>query len=189
MVLVFDIDIDTYSDKSILRAGILDKNQGIKDMIENADDFSVILIDSVNKYAVLKVTPEIRRYIISRGKIFLGMYSLRVRDHFQPLQCFSCQQHGHKQGSPECKHFDKSDKTCLYCTGDHLSRECKVKKDASKHACANCLHSSNPEHQKNASHKSTSFKCPFVVKEVNSLIHRTSGINELEAKKLKITIC
>ena len=187
-IKVYDIDIDTYSDKTDLREAILDKNQGIASLIERPDDFTIVLIDSVNKYAVLKVTPEIRKYIISHGKIYLGMYSLRVRDHFHPLQCFSCQQHGHKQGSPDCKHHGKSDKTCLYCAGDHLSKDCPNKKDASKHACANCLNSSNPEHRKNALHKSTSFKCPFVVKEVNSLIYRTGGIHEIEAKKLKITI-
>ena len=185
-IKVFDVDTDTYADKDTLRQSILHKNTEIGGMIEDADDLSVILIDTANKFAILKVSPTIRRFLISRGRIFVGMNSHRVRDHFHPLQCFACQGHGHKQGSEVCKLFGKQTKTCLYCSGNHLSRECEFKKQPDKHVCANCKCSDNPEHRNNASHKSTSFRCPFVIKEVNSLIQRTTGITDTEAKKLKI---
>ena len=187
-IKVFDIDTDMYHDKTTLRAAIMDKNPVIAGMVENENDCSIVLIDTINKYAVLKVSPNIRKCVMDRGKIFVGMYSLKVRDHFQPLQCYACQQHGHKQGSEECKLFGKQISICLYCAGNHFSRDCTVKKDFSKHACVNCRQSSNAEQKRNASHKSTSLSCPFVIKEVNSLILCTTGINGIEAKKLKMQI-
>ena len=187
-IKVFDIDTEIYSDKPILKQAILHKNPEIAEIISNDDDFGIILIDTSNRYAILKVSPNIRKAMISRGKIYLGMQSLRVRDHFQPLQCFTCQEHGHKQGSTDCKLVGKEVNICLYCSGNHFSRDCTVKKKSDQHVCSNCKHSSNSEHKRNSSHKSTSFRCPFVIKEVNSLIQRTTGISDIEAKKLKIPI-
>ena len=187
-IKVFDLDIEMYNNKEDLRQGIMDKNPEIANMVGNENDLGIILLDTSRNFAILKVSPNIREFMINRGKIFVGMHSVKVRDHFQPLQCYACQKYGHKQGSQDCVHFGKETNNCLYCCGNHFSKDCQVKRDSSKHVCANCSQSNSHEQKNNASHKSTSFKCPFMVREINSLIHRTTGINALEAKKLKITV-
>ena len=184
-IKVFDIDTEVYSDKAELKRAIIEKNPNINSVIEKDNDLEIILINKTFNFAILKVTPSIRRILINNGKLFLGMHSLKVRDHFQPLQCYACQQYGHKQGSPECKHYRKTSHTCLYCAGNHMSRNCDVKQDKQKHRCANCCESDVEMYKNNASHKSTSFRCPFAIKEVNALIKRTTGLHDNEAKKLQ----
>ena len=110
------------------------------------------------------------------------MESLRTRDHFQPTQCFACQKYGHKQGSPECS-IKSNASICLYCADNHQSKACPVKKDTDKHKCANCQHSTTLKHKQNCSHTSTSLACPFMIKEINSLVMRTAGIDDTVAKK------
>ena len=185
-IKVFDVDTEIYKNKSDLKQAILSKNIGVANLMSKDDDLTVVLLDVTRSYAILKVLPTIRKQMIKQGKVFLGMQSVKVRDHFQPLQCFACQRYGHKQGSPDCKHYNKNSSTCLYCSENHFSRDCPVKKDANKYKCPNC--SSSSDHKHHVSHKSTSLKCPFVIKEMNSLLQRTAGINEQEAKKLKISI-
>ena len=165
---------------------ILDKNPGINECVEKGQTLDIVLINVPGKYAIAKVSPEIRKVLMSNGKLYLGMRSHRIRDHFQPLQCFACQVHGHKQGSTDCKHHGTDRKnTCLYCSGDHMSKDCPVKKEPRKYKCANCAHSDKPELRNNCCHTSTSLKCPFVIKEINALLRRTAGISDMEAKNLR----
>ena len=187
-IKVFDIDTDIYHDKLTLKQAILNKNPEISECNGNGDTLDVILINDRSNYAILKVSSGIRKILMKSGKIFLGMQSLNIRDHFQPLQCFACQGHGHKQGSEECKHHGKDTpgNTCLYCGDNHRSKDCEFKKQPNKHACVNCKTSDKHEYRTNANHTSTSLKCPFVIREVNSLIKRTTGISDAEAKKLRI---
>ena len=133
-------------------------------------------------YAIVKVSPEIRNVINKTNRIFIDLVALRTRDHFQPTQCYACQKHGHKQGSPECM-MKNNETTCLYCAANHQSKTCPVKKDTDKHKCANCQRSNVQSHRQNCNHKSTSLACPFVIKEINSLVLRTSGIDDETAKK------
>ena len=138
---VYDIDIDKYQDKSELCSALLDKNPMISDLVDTGLTFDVLFIDTKWKYAIIKVSPEIRSVINKTNRIFIDMESLRVRDHFRPTQCYACQKHGHKQGSPECQLNNTDKSKCLYCAGDHQSKTCKVKKDTEKHRCVNCMHS------------------------------------------------
>ena len=140
-------------------------------------------MDTKRNTAIVKVSQEIRRIMVKENRIYIDMTSLRVRDHFLPLQCFACQAYGHKQGSPECSRKDSEKNVCLYCAGDHASKTCEFKKKPELHKCKNCLTSSNPAHKENAGHTSTSLCCPFTIKETNSLIRRTAGLNDDEVKK------
>ena len=188
-IKVFDINTDVYHDKITLKQAILDKNPAINAYHEKGDTLDIILINDRSNSAILKVSSGIRRILMKSGKIFLGMQSLNIRDHFQPLQCFACQGLGHKQGAEECRHHRKATpgNTCLYCSSDeHRSKDCPFKKQPSKHECVNCKNSDRHEHRENANHTSTSLKCPFIIREVNALIKRTTGINDAEAKKLRI---
>ena len=187
-IKIFDVDSAVYAEKDVLKQAIKVKNPDVSTLLNNGCTLDVILINTAGNYAIIKVSPEIRKVLMNQGKIFLGMQSLRIRDHFQPLQCFACQGLGHKQGSEDCKFHgaDTAGNTCLYCSGNHRSRDCEHKKDRNKHTCVNCKHSSKPEHRANSNHTSTSLKCPFVIKEINALIKRTSGLSETEAKNLRI---
>ena len=180
---IYNIDVDKYNDKSILRSALLEKNTQVSTLVEGGHVFDVILIDTKWNYAIIKVSPEIRNVINTRNRLFIDMESVRTRDHFQPLQCYACQKHGHKQGSPECSKKDNDTSTCLYCAGNHQSKSCEHKKDFDKHRCVNCLHSNVQSYRENCNHTSTSLACPFVIKEVNSLIMRTSGLDDAAAKK------
>ena len=98
-IKVFDVGTEVYNDKTELKQAIIEKNPDVKDLIDNNNDLDVIVINKLLNFAILKVTPMIRRLLIKRGRLFLGMHSIKVRDHFQPLQCYACQQYGHKLGS------------------------------------------------------------------------------------------
>lgn len=188
-IKVFDVDTELYHDKAVLKQAVLEKNPDIHELATNDSDFEVVLINKTLKFCVLKVSPGIRKLIVKRGHLFLGMNSHRIRDHFQPLQCFACQGFGHKQGAPECKHYERGTTTCLYCCGNHLSKDCKDKRNPHKHKCSNCISSKNPHERSNASHKSTSLKCPFIIREMNALIKRTTGLTEGDVKNLKLQPC
>ena len=166
-------------DKEVLKMAIIKKNANIASYVDDNHIFEVIIIDEIKHYAVLKVSPEIRNTIIGKGSVFLDMESLEVKDHFHAVQCFSCQEYGHKKGDDACKHKGTENVTCLYCGENHQSRSCTVKKDSSKFKCSNCFNSKNVHHRQNAiGHTTTSRSCPFSVQQVKSLINRTQGLNE-----------
>ena len=176
---VFNID-PSYKrdDKEVLKLAIIEKNSNIAAYVKDSHSIEVIVIDESRHYAILKVSSEIRNAIIGKGSLYLDMQSLEVKDHFHAVQCFSCQEFGHKSGDAVCKHKDSEIVTCLYCGDNHKSRSCPVKKDSSKLRCSNCLNSKNAVHRENANgHTTTSSTCPFAVQQIKSLINRTQGLN------------
>ena len=165
-------------DKEVLKLALIEKNSNIAAYVKDGHTFEVIVIDELRHYAVLKMSPEIRSSIIVKGSVYLDMQSLEVKDHFHTVQCFSCQEYGHKTGDDLCKHKGSDNCTCLYCGDNHQSKSCPVKKDSSKLKCSNCLNSKNAEHRENAhGHTTTSSSCPFSIQQMKSLINRTQGLN------------
>ena len=187
-IKIFNLDTSKYNDKTMLRSAILEKNTEVNDLVSSgSSSLDVLYIDEVRRYAIIKVSPNVRALINKSNKIFIDLQCYHTQDHFQPLQCFACQRHGHTRGSPDCC-VKESESICLYCAGNHRSKSCTKKDQTSMHRCANCLNSSNALHKANANHKSTSLACPFVIKEINSLVHRTAGLNQLEAKNFLISV-
>ena len=177
---IYNVEID---DKEYLKTCILEKNPEITDRMNNErrdSSFEIILIDSIRKYAIAKVTPDIRSAILNKGRVYVGMKGLSVKDHFHPLQCYACQKFGHKQGSDECEKASGSS-TCLYCAKDHKSKDCADKRNHDLHKCSNCVTSENERYKNNAGHTATSLKCPLVMKETNALIRRTAGLEADES--------
>ena len=125
--------------------------------------------------AVIKVDPRIRSFIIkNERKICLDMSEVHAKDQVHLTQCFSCQKCGHKRGSEHCQFYGQDKNICFYCAGDHLSKTCTVKRNASKHKCFNCLNSTNPNIRRNASgHTTTSQDCPIH----QSVVSRTAGLD------------
>lgn len=175
---VFKID-ESYKkeDKEILKADILEKNPYISALSSDTNVFEVIIIDEKQHFCILKVSPIIREAIMKRGSIFINMESHTVKDNIHVIQCFCCQEHGHKKGDNECKHKNDGKNTCLYCSGDHESRNCRFKKDCSQWNCSNCANSKNPQYKMNSKgHTTTSSQCPFVIQQSKAIISRTQGL-------------
>ena len=139
--------------------------------------FQVMIIDEKAKYCILKVSAEIRDAIMRRGNIFIDMESHEVKDHIHVIQCFHCQEYGHKKGDDLCRLKDTDTTICLYCSGNHASKSCPNKKDQSKWKCINCFNSSNIAHTQNChSHTTTSNKCPILIQQMKLMINRTEGL-------------
>ena len=164
-------------DKEVLKLGLLEKNSYINAYHNDGHTFEVIIIDEKANYCVIKVSPEIRDAIMKRGTVYLDMESHEVKDQFHVIQCFRCQEHGHKKDDDVCKLKVSSHSVCLYCSGNHESKVCLHKKDSAKWNCSNCAKSSNPQYKNNCKgHTTTSNQCPFVIQQMKSLINRTEGL-------------
>ena len=177
---ICDIDTSVYkkTETAKLKDAILRKNHELSQMITSKQlTLDVIFIHEKEDYCVIKVSPEIRKYIIQTRKLFIDLCSHYVKDQIHLTQCFACQQYGHKRGSRFCE-AESGKYTCLYCAGGHQSKFCEHKKDKSKHNCANCLNSKIPAHRQSATgHTSTSQQCPTVIRETKHMINRTAGID------------
>ena len=164
-------------DTDKLKSNLPKKNPRIKELVNNGATLDVIYIHEPSStdlygHAVIRVDPKIREEIIKHERrIFMDTTSYHVKDQIHVTQCFTCQQFGHKRGSPYCSLGNTNKQTCLYCAGNHESRRCKVKYDSSKHRCANCI--KTQKYRYNANHTSTSIQCPIHEKELDSMIRRT----------------
>ena len=113
------------------------------------------------------VTPDIRENIKKPKRIFTSLESHFVYDIFYDTQSFACQGYGHKQGSEHCTTND-NESVCLYCTGNHRSKDSRYKQDLSKYKCANCLRSKNPAITSSANgHTATNNECLVWKRETN----------------------
>ena len=64
---IFNVETDN---KDKLTECIIEKNHEIASLLENDDSkFEVLLIDSVRKHAIAKVSPDIRSAILSKGRM------------------------------------------------------------------------------------------------------------------------
>ena len=64
----------------------------------------------------------------------------KTEDYVYVHQCYKCQKFGHSHSN--CK---ANINTCLYCSGNHRSKECNSKNNKDSYKCANCTlnHCSN----------------------------------------------
>ena len=163
-----------------LKEQIPHKNPQIKALIDSGATLDVIYInepttEDLYGHAVIRVDPRIREKIIdNKRRLFIDTTSYYVKDQIHVTQCFACQAFGHKRGSSYCPLASQPNKnTCLYCSKDHKSSECTVKRDPSQHKCSNCASSKIRRIRDNSNHTSTSGTCPIHVKEINSIVKRT----------------
>ena len=126
---------------------------------------------TVSYTAVLKMSSKVRKAIYDNGnKLYISLNRCNVFDRFHVKQCYHCQAYGHL--SDKCPDKDKSS-SCLYCSGDHRSKECKDKK---KLCCVNCIKSSNPAIVKGAtSHSAASSSCPILQSHKKSIRDKTEN--------------
>lgn len=151
---------------------IVSKNPDVQKLLSDNESarLSVIFIEKKYNFAVLKVTPDVRALIMKRARVFVGMNSLLVSDHFHVERCFACQKYGHKQDSEICP-AKSSGPVCALCAGSHKSSDCREK---TSQLCANCASSSSHIQKKNAKfHCSSSKECPVYQRELQKLKSKT----------------
>ena len=167
--------------KEDLRKEIMNKNLVIRQYVEDGKIFEIVFVatnpDSNFCHAIVKVDPIIKQTILNNGKkIFVGLSSCRVTESYHIIQCYCCQNFGHKKGSDRCPLKQTEDRVCLYCAGNHWSRSCAVKKVPEEIKCCNCLRSKNISIKEgHKGHTSTSFTCPLLQLELKSLRNKIMG--------------
>ena len=121
------IDCSKYNkdDSTALRNAILQKNDNVNELVVNQKKLFEILFIKETKngggYAVVKVDPQIRSAIqFSGNKLFIDLTACRVSDRLHLVQCYQCQEFGHKVGSQYCK--SKNVPVCRYCSGERQSK-------------------------------------------------------------------
>ena len=173
-------------DTSALKAAILTKNPAVNELVNNQSKlFEIIFIEETDNdwgFAVAKVDPLIRQLIKNKGsKLFIDLSSCSVSDRLHLVQCYTCQEFGHKKDSPHCK--SKGTPVCLYCAKNHQSKDCPNKRNKAEHHCSNC--SKSPYASNAHGHTSTSRTCPIVQNVARGLINKTMGMNAAnDAKNL-----
>ena len=153
---------------------ILEKNPCVAELVLAGHTLQVVYLSrgkvGRNNLTIgLKLSPAIRAAILEkqRGSIYLESGSYQFKERFHKTQCYQCQLLGHSSDS--CP--DKcNDPVCLYCMSNHKSKDCQWKKVYSKHRCAKCHASNNPNDKANyATHNSASPNCPVLVREYQQL--------------------
>ena len=179
-ITISGLDSDITS-KEVLESNILSKNEQIKKMKDEGEEFKIVFFDEADRFAVLQVSPAIRAVIKSPGdKLCLGLEMYHVKDRYHVIQCYHCQCYGHTSGSPYCKSKD-SDPTCFYCAGSHKSKDCRKKKDKKTEdiKCSNCCNSRNRAEKAMAgTHKASDSLCPFYIREKLKVMSRTHASEE-----------
>ena len=172
-ILGLSTDVFNETDEDIIQE-IRIKNPSIDELVTEGEEIKIVYKKKEDHIVVIRTTRKIKDAVKRmNNKIYFGLQVLNVYDHVHPVQCFHCQEFGHYSGSVYCKSKDQ-DSTCFYCSSrDHKSAECKVKKNPSKHRCANCI----KDKRSHTHHKATDPLCPAVIKETLRVYSRTDGMD------------
>jgi hypothetical protein len=111
---------------------------------------------------VVECSPDVRKELINKYRLFIDWHSCRVKDYVSVARCYRCQSLGHV--GKYCKHEDV---TCAHCAVvGHEAKNCPNKtKDPT---CSNCLRS-----KKDAKHKVSDSVCPTYQKALQQQIGKT----------------
>ena len=172
-------DIGKWDSADALKEGLFSKNSFLKSLVNDGKIFEVLFFKNYNDgvNVVIKCDPAIRESILNnRSRVFIGMKSCRVSDSFPFIVCFNCQKTcSHK--SADCPLTEYT--ICRYCGENHLSKNCGVKDDTTKHFCVNCSKSENNNIKKNCrTHVSNSTQCPLIKSIVNNMKSNTCYVIE-----------
>ena len=139
---------------------ILKHHPQIKSYVDNGDTLKVLNIRKQTKnnalfQANVRVSNRIRKFIECNGnRVYMGLRSYRVYDHFHVKRCNGCQQLGHYIAQCTAQH-----KTCANCSENHETDSCPtVNTPNFEPTCCNCKKSNDTTDFK---HKASSLSCPY----------------------------
>ena len=142
-----------------LTENLLKYHPEIKSYVENGDTLKVLNIRKQNKnnslfQANVRVSNSIRKFIECNGnRVYMGLSSYRVYDHFHVKRCNGCQQLGHYIA--QCT---SQTNTCAICSENHDTNSCShVSTCNFVPTCCNCKTSGGNVDFK---HKASSLDCP-----------------------------
>ena len=152
------VNVPKALDDSTIMETIKNKNPEILNLINNGEEMSVVahinsLKNSLYKTVIVKVSPYIRKHIISQGNyVYLELSRCKVYDNVWVRRCFHCQEYGHNASS--CYKKDENP-ICGFCSLGHNSRECQNKQNLK---CINCVRFGKG----NLNHSVTDKCCPVI---------------------------
>ena len=141
-----------------LKDKVLSMHDEIASMVATGSIFDILYIrpqKKGNRYqACIRVSNDIRKFIENIGdRLYLGMYSCNVYDHFYVKRCNNCQKYHHYHD--KCK---ASKPTCAKCAGDHSTKDCHTcNNEDFVPTCINCKHEKSTFSH---THEATSRECP-----------------------------
>ena len=162
-----------------LQNAICEKNQSIKQLIEQGNTFEILFIKEdwqKNNFSVaaVKISKEIYSEIRQlKYQLYIDFTRCRVSDRFHLPQCYGCQKFGHT--SNNCQMKEHNIQVCRYCAENHQSKSCPHKGQRDMYKCANC----------GSNHTSTYIKCPVVQSQLQSLLNRTQGAECLSKNDIR----
>ena len=119
----------------------------------------------ISKKVALKVSPEVRNYIIMKkeGYLFIDLIRCKVYDRLIVTQCYHCYDYHHIKEN--CPHKTKKP-TCGKCAEAHATVNCRSKSEK----CVNCTRA-RPNEPNN--HCAFAYKCPTYEHEKKILQQKT----------------
>ena len=177
-IKITGIDSEIESDAE-LQEELLNKNKCLQDLKEAGETIKVMYYNKEDKSAVIEVSPAMRLSIKkNEDRIHLGLERHKIWDNIHVIQCYHCQEHGHKSGSKFCK-MKENPAVCFYCAGAHSSKMCHGKHDRKKHQCTNCLKITKSYVRAQAkTHNATDELCPYVIRATEAVMTRTVGYTD-----------
>lgn len=158
--------------KSFLEEKFLEKNEVVQDLVtKQKRTFKIVYVKSGKNYttAGIKVSPDIRHFLMNQQCIYIGYNKCNVTDRFDVTQCFRCQKMGHKSD-----HCTETTAICKFCSASHVTRSCPHRNEQQRYRCINCSHSTNEAHKLSFNtHHSGSDLCPIIQQEKDKLRQRT----------------
>ena len=148
----------------------LNKLRAKNDLLKSCSDLSIVYFQRLKSdpnlaTVALKLPVELKEKLLSEGRVFFHMSSVKVYHRVHIKRCPHCQALGHYPDQcPKRLH----PATCMYCAENHPTDECPVKEDTEKHQCKNCLHSSRSNPNIPLHHAGSS-KCPTYKEQYDKL--------------------
>ena len=148
---------DNFAPEKLLEV-ILKSHPEIKTYIENGAVFNILNIRKQNKNSMyqanIRVSNNVRKFIENLGnRLYIGLTSCKVYDHFHVKRCNKCQKYGHYQAACTSPVFH-----CGICSENHDTAACPKKDNANYSGlCINCKHSKLSDIDQN--HRATSQSC------------------------------
>lgn len=166
------VGLPTEVTQETLIADICAKDSKICDMIEKGSKIEILGCWEINnergdvssKKVAVKVSPNIRNYIMemNKGYLYVNLSRCRVYDRLMATQCYHC--YGYNHFANNCPNKVKA-ATCGRCAAPHQTKNCQSQEEK----CINCVRLNDSP----SNHCAYSYKCPVYAHEREVLMKKT----------------